>query len=173
MGKAIDGSITLSHILFADDTLIFCNVDHKRIQVLRVVLLCFEVELGLKMNLGKSKMVTVEELWNIICLANLLGCKFASLPWKYLRLLLGASFIAKTIWDGVVEKIERRLVGWKRLYLSKGGRIIFIKNTLSNLSTYYLSLYPLPIGVANLIEQLFRSFFWGGLGEESGIYLFN
>jgi len=32
-----------------------------------------------------------------------------SLPLKYLDLPLGASFQAKSIWDGVVGKIERRL----------------------------------------------------------------
>jgi hypothetical protein len=45
---------------------------------------------------------------------------------KYLGLPLGASFKAKSIWDGIIEKIERRLAGWKRLYLSKGGRITLI-----------------------------------------------
>lgn len=78
----------------------------------------------------------VREVRNISCLANLLGCKVAFLPLKYLGLPLGASFRAKSIWDRVVEKIERRLGGWKRLYLSKGDRITLIKITLSNHPTY-------------------------------------
>jgi hypothetical protein len=42
-------------------------------------------------------------------LAGLLGCGVSSLPVKYLGLLLGTSYNAKHIWDGVIEKIERRL----------------------------------------------------------------
>jgi hypothetical protein len=34
------------------------------------------------------------------------GCGVSSLPLKYLGLPLGASFKAKSIWDGVIEKIE-------------------------------------------------------------------
>jgi hypothetical protein len=68
--------------------------------------------------------------------------------------------------DGIIEKIERCLAGWKRLYLSKGGRITLIKSTLSNLPTYFMSLFPLPTSVANRIEKLQRDFLWGGMGEE-------
>jgi hypothetical protein len=39
-------------------------------------------------------------------LAGILGCGVSSLPLKYLGLPLGACFKAKSIWDGVVEKIE-------------------------------------------------------------------
>jgi hypothetical protein len=38
---------------------------------------------------------------------------------KYLGLPLGASFKAKSIWDGIVEKMRCRFVGWK-FYLSEG-----------------------------------------------------
>ena len=68
---------------------------------------------------------------------------------KYLGLPLGAKFKDKTIWNPILEKMERRLAGWKLLYLSKGGRVTLIKSTLSNLPTYFLSLSPIPTVVAN------------------------
>lgn len=58
---------------------------------------------------------------------------------KYLGLILSASYKTTSIWNGVIEKMERRLVGWKKLYLSN-GRLTLIKSTLSNLRTYSLSL---------------------------------
>lgn len=48
------------------------------------------------------------------------GCKVASLPMKYLGFPLGNSFKAKAIWDGVVEKIERRLVVEKDVFVERG-----------------------------------------------------
>jgi hypothetical protein len=40
-------------------------------------------------------------------LAQLLGCRVASLPMTYLGLPLGASYKAISIWNGVIEKMER------------------------------------------------------------------
>jgi len=86
---------------------------------------------------------------------------------------LGAPFKAKSCWDEVVGKIERCLASWKRLYLSKGGRVTLIKSTLSNLPTYFLSLLPIPSSVASRIEKMYRDFLWGGIGEEFKFHLVN
>ena len=47
------------------------------------------------------------------------------------------------------------------MYLSKGGRLMLLKSTLSSLPTYYLSLFTIPTHVANKIERLQRDFLWG------------
>ena len=82
---------------------------------------------------------------------------------KYLGLPLGASHKEETIWNPVLEKMEWRLSGWKRLYLSKGGKVTLIKSTLSNLPIYFLSLLPIPVKVANRMEKLQRDFLWSGI----------
>jgi hypothetical protein len=75
----------------------------------------------------------------------------------YLGLPLGAKFNSKTIWN----PMERRLAGWKRLYLSKGGKLTLLKSTLSDLPTYFLSQFHLPFDVAYQIEKLQRDFSFG------------
>jgi hypothetical protein len=82
-------------------------------------------------------------------LASILCCGVASLPIKYLGLPLGTKYKDSNIWMSIIEKMENRLAGWKRLYLSKGGRLTLINSTFSNLPTYILSLFPIPVGVAN------------------------
>jgi hypothetical protein len=79
---------------------------------------------------------------------------------KYLGLPLGASFKLKTIWDGVVEEIERRLVSWKKILgwsPNSNQEFVYI------LPTYFLSLYPLPAGIAIRLERLQKNFFYGGM----------
>lgn len=51
--------VMVSHILYADDTLLFCDVDPTQVGYFRCVLLCFEAVSGLKVNLGKSEMIPV------------------------------------------------------------------------------------------------------------------
>jgi hypothetical protein len=67
--------------------------------------------------------------------------------------------------------MEWRLAGWKKIYLSKGGRLTLIKSTLSNLPTYYLSLFPVPMSEANRIEKIQRDFLWGRMGDEKKLHL--
>ena len=70
---------------------------------------------------------------------------------------LGASHNSPSIWNTILEK----LAGWKKLYLSKGGRLILLKSTLSSLPTYFLSLFIILTHVANKIEKLQMDFLWG------------
>jgi hypothetical protein len=84
-------------------------------------LLCFEVASRFRINLGKLEIVPIGEVEDAEGLTQLLGCRVTSLPMKYLGLPLGASYKAVSIWNGVIEKMERRLVGWKRMSLLKGG----------------------------------------------------
>ena len=59
----------VTHLLFADDTLIFCGDESEQIGFLRFVLLCFEAVFGLKINLGKLEMALVRDVHDIEYLA--------------------------------------------------------------------------------------------------------
>ena len=103
--------------------------------------------IGLRVNLGKSEMVPVGEAENIHELADLLYCEVGSLPMTYLGMLLRASCKSMAIWNPILEKFERCLSGWKKMYLSKGGRLTLLKSMLSSLPTYYFSLFIIPTSV--------------------------
>ena len=153
VGSTTSASMMVSHLLFEDNILIFCYVDPNQLVTLREILNRFEEVSGLKINLGKSELVPVGEVHNLDVLVGLLGCRNSSLPLKYLGLPLGAKFKEVSIWNPILEKMERKLVGWKRLYLSKGGRVTLIKSALSSLSTYFLSILPILGKVANCMEK--------------------
>jgi hypothetical protein len=137
---------------------IFCGAQEEQIRHLRCIFLGFEAAFGLRINLGKSEIVPIGGVEDVERLANLLGCWVASLPMTYLGLPLGASYKSTSIWNGVIEKMERRLAGWKRMYLSKGARLTLINSALSNIPTYYLSLFPIPVRVANRLDKIQKDF---------------
>jgi hypothetical protein len=118
------GSATFSHLLYADDTLIFCDASADHLRYLRGLLLCFEAASGLKVNLAKSELIPVGNVTDVGRLARLLRCGVATLPIKYLGLPLGASFKAKHIWDGILEKMERRMASWKRCICQRVGGLL-------------------------------------------------
>ena len=50
---------------------------------------------------------------NIAHMVDVLGCKQGSFPMKYLGLPLGVNVRDRSIWNPIIEKLERRLAGWK------------------------------------------------------------
>ena len=106
-------SLQVTHLLFVDDTLVLCNADLGQILFLWLVLFWFEVVYGLKINMGKSELVLVGVVPNIADVVDVLGCKQDSFLMKYLGLPLGANVKDSSIWNPIIEKMERRLVGCK------------------------------------------------------------
>ena len=98
--------VCVSHLLFADDTILFCNADEEQILHVRILLLCFQVVTGLKVNTLKSEVVPIGEVPNVHVLAEILGCRIGSLPMTYLGMPLGASFKSPTVWNPILERIE-------------------------------------------------------------------
>ena len=121
VGDALEDILEVSHLLYADDTILFCDAYPEQVTCLRQVLMCFEAVTGLRVNMSKSEMVPIGEVTNLSYLANILSCCMGTLPMTYLGMPLGSSFKALGVWNPIVEKVERRLARWKKLYLSKGG----------------------------------------------------
>ena len=148
VGNLEGRSMAVSHLLFADDTLIFCKADLDQILILRMILIWFEAVSGLKINLGKSELVPVGAVNNIDLFLVVLGCKQGSLPMKYLGLLLGANSRIRLY--GILFWRKWRgdwRVGNANTYPREV--VTLIKSTLSNLPTYFLSLFPIPASMAN------------------------
>ena len=100
----------ITHLLFADDTPVFCNDSKEQLSSLCWILLWFEAHSGLRINLEKSVIMTVGEVDNAKQLALELGCNLGTLPTTYLSLPLGSRQASINICDGVEKKFRRKLV---------------------------------------------------------------
>ena len=137
------GGLHISYLLFADDTILFCDASREQLLYIRMVLIFFEAITGLNVNVGKSEIVPIGEVVNLNALARILCCKVGCLPMSYLGMPLGAHSKDASIWNPILEKVEKKLSSWKQLYLPKGGRLTLLNSTLSSLPTYYLSLFTI------------------------------
>ncbi|RVW33526.1 Vesicle-associated membrane protein 727 [Vitis vinifera] len=154
--------IQVTHLLFADDTLVFCDDSQEQLAFLSWLLMWFEATSGLRINLNKSEILLVGCVVNAELLEAELGCKVGSLPSTYLGLPLGALHKSVKVWDGVEERMRKKLALWKRQFISKGGRLTLIRSTLASMPTYLMSLLRMPRVVKLRLEKIQRDFLWGG-----------
>lgn len=152
----------ITHLLYADDSLVFCNADINQVKYLRTILVIFEAVSGQCVNWNKSVLFPVNKVDNIQVLARVRGCEVGSLSTVHLGLSLGAKSKALEIWNGVIERCEKRLSNWKRQYLSLDGKIILVNSVLDALPTYVMSLFPIPSKVLKRLDSLRRNFIWQG-----------
>ena len=111
VGRSEDSGVCVSHLLYADDTILFCDADPEQLLYICMVLTRFKAVIGLKVNMNKSEMVPIGEVVGLGDFAALLLCHVGSLPLQYLGMPLGTSYKALGIWIPTIEKIERRLAG--------------------------------------------------------------
>ena len=60
------GGLNILHLLYTDDTILFCDADLEQLIYIRLVLTCFEAMTGLKVNILKSEMVPIGDVQNLL-----------------------------------------------------------------------------------------------------------
>ncbi|WMV55749.1 hypothetical protein MTR67_049134 [Solanum verrucosum] len=170
---ANEGNLRLevTHLQYADDTLIFFDAEESQLKILRVILILFEATSGLHINWRKSLIFPINEVNRMQHLTEILGGEIGKLPTVYLGMPLGDKSKSNEIWNRVLERCEGRLSRWKAQYLSRGRRLTLINSVLDALPTYLMSVFPLPPKVEERIDALRRNFLWNGEKEYKGFHL--
>ena len=109
--------IVVSHLQFADDTILFLDNDKDNFLNTLSIFQIFELSSGLKMNLSKSDLAGINiDSQELSCIASLISCQILEWPLVYLGVPLGGNPRSVLLWDLVVEKISKRLGNWKGAY---------------------------------------------------------
>ena len=90
IGRSNREGMVVSHMLYADDTLLFCGADQEQLAHLSWLLMWLEIISGLRVNLNKSKIISIGSIAEVESLAFELGCEVGALPSSYYGLPLGA-----------------------------------------------------------------------------------
>ena len=67
MGRGDLSHVSISHLLYADDTFLFCDAHPEQLLYIHKILTCFEAVTGLKVNMTKSEMVPIGEVTCFKC----------------------------------------------------------------------------------------------------------
>jgi len=158
--------VRLTHLQFADNTLIMGEKSWLNVRTMRSVLILFEELSGLKVNFHKSMLtrVNIPVSW-LSEAAVLMNCRRGTIPFVYLGLPIGGDSRKLSFWKLVIDHIVSRLSSLNHKFLSFGGRSVLLKSIMSSLPVYFLSFFKAPTSIISSIESIFKRFFWRG-GED-------
>jgi len=98
--KNVNTDVAVSHLHYADDTLLFGEVTMTNLWTIKTILRCFELALGLRVNFAKSCLMGIHVEYFFLRMAEgFLHCMLSSLPFKYLGLAVGANPRSARTWE--------------------------------------------------------------------------
>ena len=153
----------LTHLFFADDSLLFCRSIFEDCNNVLKLLADYESLLGQKINKDKtaiyfSKSTTDEAKTSI---KNLFQIQEVKSYEKYLGL---PSFVCRgknASFNYIKGRVCRKLQGWEGKLLSQAGREVLIKSMIQVIPTYAMGCFKLPLGLCDYIEAMIKKFWWG------------
>lgn len=150
----------LSHLQYADDTILFIKVGDDNVRVLKFLLFCFEEMSGMKINYQKSEVYVLGvDKEEEIRIANMLNCKVGTMPFTYLGLPMHCEKVGMKDFRLIIQKMEKRLQTWKSGYLTYGGRKIKINSCMSSAPMYAMGFYYLPGEFHKKMDSLRGNFY--------------
>ncbi|XP_073049440.1 uncharacterized protein [Primulina eburnea] len=160
--KIAPTSPSVSHLFFADDSLVFCRATMEEGARVKDCLSLYEKASGQIINYDKSAllfspnthmllMVTIKNNFTILAVQQhdlYLGLPTVSLRSKRLQ------------FKYLVDRVVQRIQGWGNKWFSTGGKEVLIKSILQAVPTFAMSCFKLPLLVCDDIESECANFWW-------------
>jgi hypothetical protein len=152
----------ITHVMFADDLMLFTKASRKEATVLNECLDTYCLWSGQQINRDKSGIIFSK----MVCNSNRrwikgeLQMKKLPLDAFYLGTPMFSSKCKTKDFKYLIERTEARLQGWRSKCLSWAGRRTLINSVALALPMYSFSTTCIPTTVCNKLDSTIRRFWW-------------
>ena len=170
--SASKGGLAFSHLFFADDVILFVKADRKNCVAIRDALDSFCSLSGQKVCNAKSRAffspnVRAESRAE---LCEILGFRTTPSLGNYLGFPIKHSSMHQDF-GFVIERVQKRLTGWKANLLSFAGRLVLTQSVITTVPNYAMQFVALPTKVLSNVDKLSRNFLWGSTENKKNFHL--
>ena len=154
---------TISNLLFADDSLILMHATSGNANCLRRILSDYCKASGQLVSEDKSSIFfspsTKPEVREEVC--TILNIMPEALTDKYLGLpaIVGAD--RSDNFQFLIDRVLKRLLGWKEKNLSTGGKEVLLKAIAQTIPSYAMSVFKIPKQICKGITDSMSQYWWG------------
>ena len=167
-GLELASGLQLTHLLFVDDILLFCNGSRRDVDCLHRGITLFKVTTGMQINLQKSTLSLIHlRAPDMRYMSTIFPVPATNIleGLKYLGFYLKPNDYRKSDWKWLIGKLEKRLQGWSNKWLSRAGRLTLVKSGLEVVPVYWMSIAWIPKGILEKLWHICFTFLWQGQKE--------
>lgn len=160
--RVCQGAPSVSHLLFADDSLILCRVDRRDAQQLQSILQVYEECFGQMIYKDKSAVMfsrntSAAKKGDFMRELNL---QRETINDRYLGLPVHVGMSKTKMFAYLKEKIWQRIQGWKEKMLSRAGKEVLIKAIVQAIPSFAMGCFDLTKEICEQISKMIAKFWW-------------
>ena len=153
----------ISHLFFADDSLIFGRATVREGEEIQRVLQVYEESSGQQLNRSKTSICfspnTDHDTKEAV--KAMFGAQVIKPHESYLGLPLLVGKSKQNTFAQLKQRVANKLTGWKEKLLSNAGKEVLIKAVAQAVPSYTMSCFKLPNTLCEELTGMVRQFWWG------------
>ncbi|XP_057775358.1 uncharacterized protein LOC130994327 [Salvia miltiorrhiza] len=153
-----------THLLYADDILIFYKATMQNARAIRDIFLYYGVISGQDCSREKSQLFFAKGI--LLCyqrqISRALGFSVKKLPTVYLGVPLFAGSPRAVHLAAIKDKIINKFSRWKGMQLSMAGRLCLVKSIIQSSLVHTMMIYKWPGSLIKDLDKACRNFIWSG-----------